>query len=105
MFLLTADFPPLPGLAMVGRLVSLLRQGFAGQADHCFLVALIAAYASLITSANGAVAQLVEHHVRNVGVGGSNPLCSILFIINRLQLMLALSFIGYFPLETTLETT
>ena len=25
---------------------------------------------------NGAVAQLGEHHVRNVGVGGSNPLCS-----------------------------
>ncbi len=26
---------------------------------------------------NGAVAQLGEHHVRNVGVGGSRPLCSI----------------------------
>ena len=36
----------------------------------CFLV-------SLITSANGAVAQLVEHHVRNVGVGSSNLLRSI----------------------------
>ena len=27
---------------------------------------------------NGPVAQLGEHHVRNVGVGGSIPLCSIL---------------------------
>ena len=30
----------------------------------------------------GAVAQLVEHHVRNVGVGGSNPLRSILPLIH-----------------------
>ena len=27
---------------------------------------------------NGAVAQLGEHHVRNVRVGGSSPICSIL---------------------------
>ncbi len=33
----------------------------------------------------GAVAQLGEHHVRNVGVGGSSPLCSIKYKIGVLD--------------------
>ena len=31
----------------------------------------------------GAVAQLVEHYVRNVGVEGSNPFCSTIFLVTQ----------------------
>ena len=31
----------------------------------------------------GAVAQLVEHYVRNVGVEGSNPFCSTKLPVSR----------------------
>ena len=43
---------------------------------------------------HGAVAQLAEHHVRNVGARGSNPLCSIPLIANYLQTFLLLIFKG-----------
>lgn len=41
-----------------------------------FLLALARRFCYSLCHFHGAVAQLVEHHVRNVGVRGSNPLRS-----------------------------
>ena len=37
----------------------------------------------------GAVAQLGEHHVRNVGVVGSNPICSTMYHSQQLAIDIA----------------
>ena len=55
---------------------SLVGTGGTGAAQRTSLAALPGAVQSAAPRARGAVAQLGEHHVRNVGVGGSNPLCS-----------------------------
>ena len=53
---------------------SILRRAISAETRPARLPRRVAA--GTIRASRGAVAQLGEHHVRNVGVEGSNPFCS-----------------------------
>lgn len=59
-----------------------VKTGRKKSGGRCDLPACPIVQPLLSARANAAVAQLVEHDIRNVGVGGSSPFCGTIFEIS-----------------------